>query len=270
MKHKHCRMERTNSNTYGVRKNEFIPSDAQIISETLHPHLQANQSFENPLFQYRDVFAFYNLTSIYNYFDPKINPGPFYTYLKEIFLYVNYFTREESLSSLNIAMQQVTDFLRKNNTKEDITNILHNVNLLNDSIGAESEVFKIALKLQQIHALYRGLMISDEKTSSLYKDEILLYDNVDSQISSQTALNRLHQITYLLDEKILNKDTVNNLTTDKLFDGIEVNVPDITPLSKNIKHEIKRLKRRGVSPEKIIEIINYVATRNIKKKKSKV
>ena len=34
----------------------------------------------------------------------------------------------------------------ENLSKEDISNILTNVNLLNDSIGAESEVFKIALK----------------------------------------------------------------------------------------------------------------------------
>jgi len=89
-------------------------------------------------------------------------------------------------------------------------------------------------------------------------------------VQSQVAFQRLQEISTLLDEEILTADNVNELSVDKLFTGIEVNIPEISPLSKNIKHEIRRLEKRGVSEAKLLEFVNYIATRNIKKKKAKI
>jgi hypothetical protein len=261
---------RENKNVFGVEKKPNMQDDAYVINDTLYPQLQSRQSVENPLYNFRDAFDAYNLASIYTYFEPKINPGPFYIYLKEIFLYINYFTRQESLNSLNVAMQQVINFLSKSDTKKDISNIHKNTKLLNDFVGAESEVFKIALKLQQIHSLYRGLMISDQDTSNQYKDGILLCSDTNDTLSSQTAVERLRKLMLLMDENLLSVNTINTISTDSLFSNIEVNVPEIAPLSKNIKHEINKLKHRGVTPEKLNELINYITTRNVKKHKAKI
>ena len=260
---------RENKNVFGVVK-KGIQDDSYVINETLYPQLQSKYNVDNPLYNFRDVFDAYNLTSIYTYFEPRINPGPFYIYLKEIFLYISYFTRKESLNSLNIAMQQVINFLSKSETKQDISNIHKNTKLLNDFVGAESEVFKIALKLQEIHALYRGLMISNQDTSNDYKDGILLYGNTKNSFSRQTAIERLRKLSLLIDENIITVNTVNNTPTDSLFTNIEVNVPEIAPLSKNIKREINKLKKKGITPEKLNELINYITTRNVKKQKVKL
>lgn len=268
--HRHPRIGRVNTHKYGVIKSSLLPTDEYVINDTLYPQLQSRQSIDNPLYNFRDIFSAYNILSIYDYFEPKINPGPFYTYLKEIFLYLNYFTRKESLSSLNIALQKVVNFLETDETKEDISNILKNTRLLHDYAGAESDVFKIAIQLQQLRALYRGLMISDETTSNQYKDGILGHSFPDVSLQSQTSLDRLQQISRMIDEKILTIDNVNQLTADKLLAGIEVNMPDMAPLSNNIKHEIRHLEKQGVSIDKLIEMVNYIATHNVKKAKAKI
>jgi hypothetical protein len=261
---------RTNSNIYGVKKSATMPSDASVINDILYPQLQAKYSTENPLYSFQSTFSQYNLMSLYDYFEPSTTPGPFYLYLRDIFLYLNYFTREESLSSLNIAMQQVINFMEKDETKEDVANILKNVRLLNDYAGAESDIFAIAMHLQQLRSLYRGVSNTDSSTSEKYKDVVDNLAFADKHVQSQVAFQRLQEISNLLDEEILTVDNVNELAVDKLFTGIEVNVPEISPLSKNIKHEIRRLEKRGVSEAKLLEFVNYIATRNIKKKKAKI
>lgn len=261
---------RTNTKIYGVKKSAVTPTDESVINDILYPQLQTKYSTENPLYAFQTSFSQYNLMSLYEYFEPSMTPGPFYLYLRDIFLYLNYFTRPESLSSLNISVQKVINFMEKKETKEDVKNILKNVKLLNDYAGAESDIFKIALHLQQLRSLYRGLSSTDLDTANKYKDVV---DNVafaDKHVQSQEALHRLQQISTLLDENILTTDNVNQLTADKLFVGIEVNVPEIAPLSNNIKHEIRKLKKRGVSEEKLLEFVNYITTRNIKKRKAKI
>ncbi len=260
---------RTNSKIYGVKKSALTPTDESVINDILYPQLQTKYSTENPLYAFQSTFSQYNLMSLYEYFEPNMTPGPFYLYLRDIFLYLNYFTRVESLSSLNISLQKVINFMEKKETKEDVKNILKNVKLLNDYAGAESDIFKIGLHLQQLRSLYRGLSFTDSDTTDKYKDVVDNLGLASKQVNSQEALHRLEQITILLDENILTTDNVNNLTADKLFTGIEVNVPEFAPLTSNIKHEIRKLKKRGVSEEKLLEFINYIATRNIKKRKSK-
>jgi len=258
---------RKNTNIYGVRKSTELPSDASVINDILYPQLQTKFSTENPLYAFQSFFSAYNLMSLYEYFEPDLNPGPFYLYLRDIFLCLNYFTRDESLSSLNISLQQVINFMEKKNTKEDVANILKNVKLLNEYTGAESDIFKIALYLQQIRSLYRGLSYTDLETANTYKEIVDNESIADKHIKSQQALHRLQQISTLLDENILTTEIVNNLTTDKLFSGIEVNVPQIAPLSENIKLEICKLKKRGVSEAKLIEFVNHITTRYIRKPK---
>ena len=254
---------RENKNIFGVEKSPKYPTDAAIINKTLFPQLQSQQSIDNPLYNFKDIFAGYNLLSIYNYFEPPINQGPFYKYLKEVSGYTSYFTRKESLTALNIALQEMINFLSKRETKQDISNIRKNIKLLNDYLGAESEVFACGVDLQQLHSLYRGLMVSDQETTNQYKDGILLYDNPNNFLSSQNAVERLRKISLLMDEKIMSVKNVNTIPIDELFTGIEQKVPKIAPLSNNIKHEINKLKQRGVNPEKLNELINYITTNDV-------
>jgi len=267
---RNSKVVRTNTKLYGVKKSVTTPNDESIINDILYPQLQSKFSTENPLYAFQEAFRSYNIMSLYEYFEPSISPGPFYIYLRDIFLYLNYFTRDESLSSLNISFQKVINFMEKKNTKEDVANVLKNVKLLNEYAGAESDIFKIALHLQQLRALYRGLTSTDLDTSMKYRDIVDTESIADKHVKSQQALHRLQEISTLLDENILTTDIVNNLTTDKLFTGIEVNVPQIAPLSKNIKREIRKLKKRGVEEAKLLELVNYIATRFIKKPKPKL
>jgi hypothetical protein len=225
---------------------------------------------ENPLFKFQDIFTQYGLNAVYDAFEPSTSPGPFYLYLKDIFLFLNYFTRDESLSSLNIALQKVVDFMQKPKTKEDVSNVLKNVRLLNEYAGAESDIFQIAMNLQQLRSLYKGLGLTDSVTSTRYKDVVSNADIANKRIQSQDAFQRLRQITTLLDEKILTVNNVNQIATENLFTGIDANVPEIAPLSANIKQEIRNLERRGVSAEKMVELVNYIATRNVKKQIGKI
>jgi hypothetical protein len=171
---------------------------------------------------------------------------------------------------LNIAIQQVINFMEKDETKEDVANILKNVKLLNDYAGAESDIFAIAMHLQQLRSLYRGVSNTDSTTSDKYKDVVDNLAFADKHVSSQEALQRLQEISTLLDEDILTTDNVNTMATDKLFTGIEVSMPEIAPLSRNIKREIRKLEKRGISEAKLLEFVNYIATRNIKKRKAKI
>ena len=251
---------RENENVYGVKKYPNTPNDAETINETLYPQLQSQKNIENPLFQFRDLFVAYKMLSIYNYFEPLQNQGPFYKYLKDISVNTSYFTRKESLSALNIALQQMVNFLSKTETKNDISNIHKNVKLLIDYLGVESEVFKIGLKLQQLNQLYSGLTYSDDDMSSQYKDGILQYDTPNNFLSSQTAVERLRKISLLMDEKIISVNNVNNIPIETLFSSIEQKVPKIAPLSNNIKHEINKLKQRGVNSKKLNELMDYITT----------
>jgi hypothetical protein len=260
---------RTNTKIYGVKKSAVTPTDESVINDILYPQLQTKYSTENPLYSFQSTFSQYNLMSLYDYFEPTMTPGPFYLYLRDIFLYLNYFTRPESISSLNISLQKVIEFMEKKDTKEDVKNILKNVKLLNDYAGAESDIFKIALHLQQLRSLYRGLSFTDGSTADKYKDVVDYLALPDKNIQMQEAFMRLQEIGTLLDEDIITTDTVNSLTADKLFTGIEVNVPEIAPLSNNIKREIRKLKKRGVSEEKLLEFVNYITTRNVKKRKAR-
>jgi len=263
-------MTRKTSDVYGVKKSPNMPSDSSVINDILYPQLQAKYSVENPLFKFQDIFTQYGLNAIYDAFEPATVPGPFYLYLKDIFLFLNYFTREESLTSLNIALQKVVDFMENPKTKEDVANVLKNVKLINEYAGAESEIFQVAMNLQQLRSLYKGLGMTDAVTSIRYKDVVSNADIANKRIQSQDAFQRLKQISTLLDEKILTVNNVNNIDTDDLLSGIDANVPDFAPLSTNIKREIRSLERRGVSADKMAELVNYIATYDVKKQTSKI
>ncbi len=263
-------MTRTTTDVFGVKKSDKIPRDATIINDILYPQLQSKYSIENPLYAFQDVFTQYNLTSLYDFFEPTTVPGPFYLYLKDVFLYLNYFTREESLSSLNVALQKVVDFMEKPKTKQDVSNVLKNVRLINEIAGAESDIFQIALNLQQLRSLYKALSLTDGTTSMKYKVAVDSRDIPNVQLQSQEALLRLRQISTLLDEKVITANNVNRTATDKLLVNIETNVPEIVPLSTHIKQEIKNLERRGVSNAKLVEIVDYITKYNIKKQKAKI
>ena len=126
------------------------------------------------------------------------------------------------------------------------------------------------MHLQQLRSLYRGVSNTDSSTSDKYKDVVDNLAFADKRVSSQEALQRLQEISTLLDEDILTTDNVNTMATDKLFTGIEVSMPEMAPLSRNIKREIRKLEKRGISEAKLLEFVNYIATRNIKKRKAKI
>ena len=251
-------MNRTSSSEIGVPKTRRV-ANTKVLNETLFPILSSKQSSENPLYNYRDAFDAYNITSIYNYFEPDAVPGPFYNYMKDIFTYVNYFTDGETLNAFNISLQTIVDFLKEKTTQEDIDNILHNTQELNKLIGAKSNVFAIALQLQDIQTLYKGLMSSDGTRVSDARTAILA--NVDdTRFAEMNMIARLQRIRELMDNNILSVDTVNAAAVDKLLVNIESKMSPIVPLQSDVKRELRRLKKLGVTDKRINELIDYMTT----------
>jgi hypothetical protein len=247
---------RTINTEIGVPKTRRV-ANTQVLNETLFPILSSKQSSENPFYNYRDVFDTYNITSIYNYFEPDTVPGPFYNYLKDIFTYINYFTDGETLNAFNVSLQTIVDFLKHKTTQEDIDNILHNSQELNKLIGAKSNVFAIALQLQEIQTLYKGLMSSDGTRAGDARTAILA--NVDdTRFAEMNMIARLQRIRELMDNNILSADTVNLSAVDKLCVNVESKMSPIVPLQSDIKRELRKLKKRGVSDKRINELIDYM------------
>ncbi len=251
-------MTRTSSSEIGVPKTRRV-ANTQVLNETLFPILSSKQSSENPLHPYRDAFDAYNITSLYNYFEPDTVPGPFYNYMKDIFTYVNYFTDGETLNAFNVSLQTIVDFLKEKTTQEDIDNILHNTQELNKLIGAKSNVFAIALQLQDIQTLYKGLMSSDGTRTGDARTAILA--NVDdTRFAEMNMIARLQRIRELMDNNILSADTVNASAVDKLCVNVESKMSPIVPLQTDVKRELRKLKKLGVTDKRINELIDYMTT----------
>ena len=63
-----------------------------------------------------------------------------------------------------------------------------------------------------------------------------------------------------MDHKILSADTVNASAVDKLLVNIESKMSPIVPLQSDVKRELRRLKKLGVTDKRINEIIDYMTT----------
>jgi hypothetical protein len=249
---------RTINTEIGVPKNRPV-ANTKLLNQTLFPGLLAKQSTENPLYNYQPAFESYNLMSVYEYFEPAAVPGPFYNYLKDIFLYINYFTDGETLNAFNVSLQTIVDLLKHKTTQEDIDNVLHNSQELNKLIGTKSNVFAIALQLQEIQTLYKGLMSSDSTRVGDARSAILA--NVDdTRFAEMNMIARLQRIRELVDNKILSVETVNAAAIDKLCTNVETKMSPIVPLQSDIKRELRRLKKRGVTDKRINELIDYMTT----------
>ncbi len=251
------RMTRTINTEIGAPTRRV--ANTQVLNETLFPALSSKISAMNPWYDFRDAFDAYNLTSVYNFFEPDTMPGPFYDYLKDIFRYVNYFTDGETLNAFNVSLQTIVDFLKEKTTQEDIDNILYNTHELNKLIGAKSNVFAIALQLQEIQTLYKGLMSSDGTRVGDARTAILA--NVDdTRFAEMNMIARLQRIRELMDHKILSVDTVNAAAIDKLCTNVESKMSTIVPLQSDVKRELRKLKKLGVTDKRINELIDYMTT----------